>query len=119
MSGTCAFGTPLEAGKPCRKCGATTRDVCGPHYAKVCSDREALREALEGLELFFVRPGENSIDKFERIAAAFRRDTGKLAPGKDAPSANPDAAATHAEFDAWADSKAEAARAALRSAKGE
>jgi hypothetical protein len=65
------------------------------------------RRRLERATVLNVRPGENSLERFERIASAFYRETGLLAPGKDAPAAGgqPDHEERRARFDAWIDEK--------------
>ena len=77
-----------------------------------------LREALAGIELFFVRPGETINEKFERIGHVFHKATGMLRPGKDASMHCPH---TYEErekaFDEWCTAKAAAARNALEATK--
>lgn len=75
-----------------------------------------LYEALSDVEFLFARPGENSVERFERLAEAFYRDTGLLAPGKDAPAAGgqPDREERSEKYDAWIDAKIASARAALQ-----
>lgn len=41
-------------------------------------------EAVESLAMFFSQDGGTANERFERVAAAYYRDTGMLAPGKDA-----------------------------------
>jgi hypothetical protein len=74
--------------------------------------------ALKGLLLFFALPGETSIERFERCALAYRRETGRLAPGKDSPMGGSDMepAERYALFDAWVQSKVSAALAAAQEA---
>lgn len=74
-----------------------------------------LAHALAGLEQLFKRPGESSLDCFERVAAIFYAETGMLAPGKDAPAASHGREMYDAReaYDAWFEAKLEAARAAL------
>jgi hypothetical protein len=83
---------------------------CPPQY-----DTRPLREALSGVEFIFSRPGEDSVERFERLAAAFYRDTGVMMPGKDAPAAGgqPDIEERRKKYDAWIDAKIERARSAL------
>ena len=78
-------------------------------------------EALAGLEQFFERPGENSIERFERIAEQFHRETGIMAPGKDVSAAGgqPDREERRERYDAWVAAKVAAARAALLKATPE
>ena len=68
-------------------------------------------EALAGLEMLFPREGENSLETFERIADAFRRETGYLRPGKDCMIHDPEV--RRARYDKWIADKLAAARAAL------
>lgn len=57
-------------------------------HALLNAERADLAEALRDLvDLCFDRPGENAIDRFERVAEEFRRDTGFLRPGKSVPLA--------------------------------
>ncbi len=80
-----------------------------------------LLEALESLADLFAQDGENSLDRFERLAAMFRKDTGYLAPGKDQPMGGadqPDGDELRAIYDAWFAAKVTAARAAISSARG-
>jgi hypothetical protein len=80
-----------------------------------------LFEALEGLMDIHRLDGESDLDFFERRASAFFRDTGVLAPGKDAPPncSQPSEAETRAMFDEWLAARVSKARAALSKAKGE
>ena len=55
--------------------------------------------AIAGLEMFFERPGEDSMDRFERIAAVFRKETGFLRPGKDCRIHEPEV--REAAYEAW------------------
>jgi hypothetical protein len=75
-----------------------------------------LLTALTELADVFVRDSENSIDRFERLAAMFRKDTGYLAPGKDQPMCGPDQPdgdELRAIYDAWFLAKVTRARAAI------
>lgn len=49
-------------------------------------EREVIA-AARALAVRYQRPGEDVIDRFERVAEMFRRETGFMAPGKDAPAA--------------------------------
>ena len=75
--------------------------------AALTAERDRYREALEGVERFFIRPGENANEKFERIGEDFYRETHMLRPGK---SASMDCPHTYEErnaaFDAWCAAKA-------------
>lgn len=64
--------------------------------------------AIAGLELFFKRPGEDSMDRFERIAAVFRKETGVLRPGKDCRVHEPEV--REAAYEAWVQRKLADAR---------
>ena len=84
--------------------------------ARLIAAAPDLYEALSDVEFLFARPGENSVERFERLAEAFYRDTGLLAPGKDAPAAGgqPDREERSEKYDAWIDAKIASARAALQ-----
>ena len=43
----------------------------------------ALREAIRNVADRRARPGESHNEHFERLAEMFRRETGRMAPGKD------------------------------------
>ena len=45
----------------------------------------ALREAIRNVADRRARPGDSHNDHFERLAAMFERETGRMAPGKDQP----------------------------------
>ena len=67
----------------------------------------------------FAHDGESSFDRFERLAAMFRKDTGYLAPGKDQPMCGPDQPdgdELRAIYDAWYLAKVTRARAAIAKA---
>lgn len=64
--------------------------------------------AIAGLEMFFERKGECGMERFERIAAEFRRETGFLRPGKDCITHEPEV--RQAAYDAWIERKLKAAR---------
>lgn len=64
--------------------------------------------AIAGLEMFFERAGEDSMDRFERIADAFRKETGFLRPGKDCITHDPEV--RQAAYDAWVQLKLSDAR---------
>lgn len=101
-----------SAGEPVRYAVAQFIDDRDVHLIVAAPD---LYEALNGLEPLFGRPHENSLERFERIAAQFYRETGFLAPGKDAPAAGgqPDIEERRQRYDAWIDAKVAKARAAL------
>lgn len=75
-------------------------------------DVERLRDALAGLEMLYERPGEDSIEQFERIGDVFYKQTGYLRPGKDCRLHDPDVRS--AVWRKWIDAKIDAARAALK-----
>lgn len=79
-----------------------------------------LVEASRSLIDMYKRPGESSIDHYERIAAAFRRDTGMLAPGKDQPAAAGGAGFQERfdAYDAWFVAKGNRIAAALAALQG-
>jgi hypothetical protein len=88
----------------------------GRANARLIAAAPDLYEALADLAEVFALPGENSIDRFERLAAWFRKDTGYLAPGKDQPMCGPDQPdgdELRAIYDAWYQAKIDRARAAL------
>lgn len=87
----------------------------GAANARLIAAAPALYEALSGVEFIFSRPGEDSVERFERLAAAFYRDTGGMMPGKDTPAAGdqPDIEESRKKYDAWIDAKVAAARSAL------
>ena len=64
--------------------------------------------------LLLVGTTKNPANNFEIRAAAFHRETGKLAPGKDQPIAGPDIGATSEEYEAWGQEKIDAALAAIQ-----
>jgi hypothetical protein len=75
-----------------------------------------LLEALQWREQFEPREGEDSNERFERIAAVFYRETGFLRPGKDC------RVNSHEErqeaWDAWMQRGRDACRVAIAKAKG-
>jgi len=81
---------------------------------KARADR--LAKALDALQDLFAREGECSMDRFERIAEMFRKDTGYLAPGKDPGmlSQQPDGDELRRIYDDWYAGKIKAARTALQ-----
>ena len=81
-------------------------------------ERDRYRAALESVEQFFLRPGEDANEKFERIGDAFYRDTHMLRPGKDASWAcQYTSEERDVAFNSWCAAKAAAARAALQEPK--
>lgn len=73
-------------------------------------------DALRGLETFFERPDENGLERFERVADEFRRDTGYLCPGKDCVLHNPEV--RQAAYDKWVAARLDAARAVIAEREG-
>jgi hypothetical protein len=89
-------------------------------HAHLIAAAPRLFKALAELSDLFALPGENSVERFERLAAMFRKDTGYLAPGKDQPMCGPDQPdgnELRAIYDAWYQAKIDRARAALASAQ--
>ena len=82
--------------------------------AEARADR--LAKALEALQDLFAREGECSMERFERIAEMFRKDTGYLAPGKDPGmlSQQPEGDELRRIYDDWYAGKIKTARAALQ-----
>jgi hypothetical protein len=75
--------------------------------------------ALSDLADVFAHDGENSVARFDRLAAMFRKDTGYLAPGKDQPMCGPDQPdgdELRAIYDAWYLAKVTRAREAITQA---
>ena len=70
-------------------------------------------EALIGIEMFWGRPGESANDMYERVAAAFYRETGYLCPGKLYPAGTTPPFDRQEKWDAWTESRFEAARLLL------
>lgn len=89
--------------------------------ARLISAAPDLLAALDGLQQFFAMPDECSIGRFDRLAEQYRRETGNWAPGKSIPDAYNDSTdddTRRNEYDAWVQSKVDAARAAIARAKG-
>lgn len=61
----CAMGEPLDGVKPCRRCGAGPREVCGPHYRVMCEEVERLRALLTDAPVLIIN---------ERYAAVIGED---------------------------------------------
>jgi hypothetical protein len=75
--------------------------------------------ALTELADVFAHDGENSVARFDRLAAMFRKDTGYTAPGKDSaagPVSQADRDGLNAIYDAWYLAKVTRARAAIEKA---
>lgn len=80
------------------------------------AELERVREALNDLQDVFARDGECSMERFERLAEMFRRDTGFMAPGKDPGMCGPqqpEGAELREIYDAWFAAKVTRARTAL------
>jgi hypothetical protein len=71
-----------------------------------------LREALDWFEFFHGRDGEGSLERFERVAERFYRETGYLRPGKDCRINSMEE--RQAAWDEWIAKNLSAARAALK-----
>lgn len=92
-------------------------------HARLQAERDAavaeagrLREAAAAALVLFIEPGEDTLTRFERIAELYRRDTGRLAPGKDIPMASSDDTPMEERrrlFDEWYNGRIACARAAL------
>ena len=89
--------------------------ISAAKLATLQREADGMREALAGLEQYFDRAGENSIERYERIAAQFYRETGIMAPGKDVSAAGgqPEHEVRRERYDAWVAAKVAAARAFL------
>ena len=76
--------------------------------ADFIAEAPAMLVALRGLEMFFKRPDENPVAKFDRIAMAYNRETGNAPPGKSWPpeidNATPEE--KRAMFEAWVEGEA-------------
>jgi len=91
----------------------------GEANARLIAAAPDLFDALRALADVFAHDGENSVDRFERLAAMFRKDTGYLAPGKDQPMCGPDQPdgdELRAIYDAWYLAKVSRARDAIAKA---
>jgi len=81
-----------------------------------------LLTALDELQDVFAREDESSVERFDRLAAMFDRDTGYMAPGKSRPMHRcdqPDGPELHRIYDEWFAAKVTRARAAIAKATGE
>lgn len=72
---------------------------------------ENMAKALEHYMMFENIDGENSNEKFDRIASVFKKQTGFLRPGKDCVIHSPES--RQMEWDAWMNEKTERAKQAL------
>lgn len=79
-----------------------------------------LLEAVKLVTEFFGLPGETSLERFERVAEVFYRETRIMAPGKDAPmdSDQPEPDERRRIYDEWSAARIEKARAAIAKAEG-
>lgn len=75
-------------------------------------------KVIEGLEALFPRPGENSVERFERLADAFYRATGLMRPGKDDARALESREERETAYDNWYSAFAERARTFLSNPSG-
>jgi hypothetical protein len=83
---------------------------------RAVNERKVLVEALDGLVLVCGRTGL-TLEDFEEQAEAFQKETGFMRPGKDMPmesSGADDNDTRRLKYSAWAQSKIEAGRIALR-----
>lgn len=81
---------------------------------------DQLVAALEWHEQFMPRDGESSSGRYDRIAEVFYKETGYIAPGKDAPMCSGTSYEDRlAAWDKWAKDGLERTRAAIKAAKGE
>lgn len=98
----------------------TWLDVSDANAALIAAAPELLK-ALTGLVTFFSPPGECSMERFERLAAEFYRETGMLAPGKSEPmecSYQGRDEERRERYDRWVADRVAAARAAIAKAEG-
>jgi len=101
-----------------------TNDQKGCHTgnARLIAAAPDLLAALTELADVFAHDCENSVARFDRLAAMFRKDTGYTAPGKDSaagPVAQADREELNAIYDAWYLAKVTRARAAIAKATGQ
>ncbi len=97
------------------------RHVTLPLADAIIAHRQAaqaeLVEALKTVTNLFALPGENSVERFDRLARWFYRDTGYMAPGKDQPRSGVVASADRDDlnriYDEWFAGKVANARATL------
>lgn len=85
-------------------------------YCRLFAAAPDMAAALRDVLQFFPLPGEGSLDRFERVAEAFRLETGIMAPGKDVPAALNDSMSIEerrARYDAWVAGKVAAGRALI------
>lgn len=89
--------------------------------ARLIAAAPELLSALEQLQDVFAHEGECSMERFERLAAMFRKDAGFLAPGKDPGmlSQQPEGDELRRIYDDWFSAKVTRARTALSKAKGD
>ena len=90
--------------------------------ANLIAAAPGLVEALEFYTSRAKQPGEDDIDHYERLAQEFKRKTGMMAPGKDAPpelEINRDHVAEREAWREFLSEPLENARKVLRKAYGE
>ncbi|VDC49732.1 hypothetical protein [Brevundimonas mediterranea] len=108
----------LEAAKWDVKHVDTMNDMVAMGLARDAAEARAdrLAKALDTLQDLFAREGECSMERFERLAEMFRKDTGYLAPGKDPGmlSQQPEGEELRRIYDDWFAAKIVSARAALQ-----
>ena len=89
-----------------------------PHAADTVNAE--LLAALKGLLQFGDMPGENAIERSERVAEQFHKETGFLAPGKDQGlQTHPTREERGAAWDSWVEGLYDAARAAIAKAEAQ
>jgi hypothetical protein len=92
-----------------------------PEDADLIAAAPDMMAALTELVDVFAHDGENSVARFDRLAAMFRNDTGYTAPGKDSvagPVSQADRDGLNAIYDAWYLAKVTRARTAIARATG-
>ena len=110
--------------------GQTVFELSVSHYSNAPANaarlalcwntHDQLVAALEWHEQFMPRDGEASSGRYDRIAEVFYKETGYIAPGKDAPMCSGTSYEDRlAAWDKWAKDGLERTRAAIKAAKGE
>ncbi|MBO0358647.1 hypothetical protein J0X19_11880 [Hymenobacter sp. BT186] len=93
-----------------------TKQECEAN-ARLIAAAPDLLEALQWYQMFEAKDGEDSIDRFERVAREFRKATGYLKPGKDCRTHDPEE--RQAAWSKWIDEGTDRARAVIAKATGE